>query len=61
MLKNGLQGVKDNLKMLDAQLLETVALVRQRLNRLQSMTLGALIVIDVHAKDVVAKLVTEKV
>jgi hypothetical protein len=50
MLKNGLQGVKDNLKMLDAQLLETVALVRQRLNRLQSMTLGALIVIDVHAK-----------
>lgn len=47
--------------MLDAQLLETVALVRQRLNKLQSMTLGALIVIDVHAKDVIRKLVEDRV
>ena len=45
--------------MLDAQLLETVALVRQRLSKLQSMTLGALIVIDVHARDVVGTLVQE--
>lgn len=47
--------------MLDAQLLETVALVRQRLNKLQSMTLGALIVIDVHAKDVIRKLKEDRV
>jgi dynein heavy chain, axonemal len=47
--------------MLDAQLLETVALVRQRLSKLQSMTLGALIVIDVHAKDVIRKLVEDRV
>ena len=47
--------------MLDAQLLETVALVRQRLNKLQSMTLGALIGIDVHAKDVIRKLKEDRV
>lgn len=61
MKKDGLKGVQENLKMLDEQLLETVALVRQKLNNLQSMTLGALIVIDVHAKDVIKKLVDERV
>jgi dynein heavy chain len=32
--------------------------VRTNLTKLQSITLGALIVIDVHAKDVIADLVT---
>ena len=35
------------------QLLDTVKLVRQRLTKLQTISLNALIVIDVHAKDVV--------
>lgn len=35
--------------------------MRQRLNKLQSMTLGALIVIDVHAKDVIRKLKEDRV
>jgi len=34
-----------------------VSLVRRKLTKLQSLTLNALIVIDVHAQDVVAKLV----
>ncbi|KFH11906.1 putative dynein heavy chain 2 [Toxoplasma gondii VAND] len=39
----------------------TVTLVRGRLDKLQSITVGALIVIDVHAKDVVEKLAEAKV
>ena len=50
---NGLKGVQDYFKMLSDQLQDTVALVRQRLSKLQSITLGALIVIDVHAKDTI--------
>jgi dynein heavy chain len=61
MLKNGCKGAEEVLKQLDVQLLQTVALVRERLSKLQSLTLGALIVIDVHAKDVVRKLVEDRV
>ena len=57
----GNKGIADYFKKLGEQLLETVKLVREKLTKLQSTTLGALIVIDVHAKDVVEKLVTEKV
>jgi dynein heavy chain, axonemal len=46
---------------LDAQLLDTVGLVRQKLSKLQQYTLGALIVIDVHAKDVISTLVKNRV
>jgi len=49
------------LEFLDKQLLETVSLVRQKLTKLQSLTLNALIVIDVHAKDVIKKLVDGKI
>jgi len=35
---------------------DTVKQVRRKLTKLQSITLGALIVIDVHAKDVVENL-----
>jgi dynein heavy chain len=38
-----------------------VALVRQKLTKLQSFTLGALIVIDVHANDVIRKLVEGRI
>lgn len=43
------------------QLSDLVALVRGKLSRMQRAVLSALIVIEVHAKDVVAKLIKEKV
>ena len=61
MIKNGAKGVSDYLEVLEAQLLDTVALVRQKLTKLQSITLGALIVIDVHAKEVIRKLKDDKI
>lgn len=36
-------------------------MVRQKLNKLQSITLGALIVIDVHAKEVIRKLKDDRI
>lgn len=36
-------------------------LVRQKLSKNATITINALIVIDVHAKDVIARLVEEKV
>jgi dynein heavy chain len=59
--KKGLDGIKEYFKKLEDQLLDTVQLVRVKLTRLQSIALGALIVIDVHAKDVVENLIKEKV
>ncbi|CAM5127491.1 unnamed protein product [Eretmochelys imbricata] len=46
---------------LSAQLSDLVALVRGKLSRMQRTVLSALIVIEVHAKDVAAKLVEENV
>ncbi|XP_069045720.1 dynein axonemal heavy chain 1 isoform X1 [Lepisosteus oculatus] len=46
---------------LQAQLGDLVALVRGRLSRMQRAVLSALIVIEVHAKDVAARLVEEGV
>lgn len=43
------------------QLSDLVALVRGKLSRMQRSVLSALIVIEVHAKDVVRKLIEEKV
>ena len=59
--KDGLAGIAQNFKALQDQLQDTVACVRRRLTKLQSDTLGALIVIDVHAKDIVGKLVDGKI
>ncbi len=53
---NGAQGVKDYLDAQNKQLIQTVMLVRQKLTKNQIITVNALIVIDVHAKDVVATL-----
>ncbi len=52
----GNEGAKEYLDFCNNQLLETVQLVRQRLSKLQTISLNALIVIDVHAKDVMDKL-----
>ncbi|XP_060621830.2 dynein axonemal heavy chain 1 [Anolis sagrei] len=46
---------------LSAQLSDLVALVRGKLSRMQRAVLSALIVIEVHAKDVAAKLIEENV
>lgn len=61
MTKQGVKGIDNYFQKLDQQLLDTVKLVRRKLNKLQSITLGALIVIDVHAKDVVDNLRASKV
>ena len=60
-IREGLEGVHRYYKFLEAQLLDTVKLVRGNLTNMQSIALGALIVIDVHAKDVVFRLVENKV
>ncbi|RMC00001.1 hypothetical protein DUI87_23409 [Hirundo rustica rustica] len=46
---------------LSAQLADLVALVRGKLSKMQRAVLSALIVIEVHAKDVAAKLVEENI
>lgn len=51
--QEGISGVKKFIELLNKELMDTVNLVRQRLTILQSITLGALIVIDVHARDVI--------
>ena len=48
--------MKDYLEEQNKQLIQTVMLVRQKLTKNQIITVNALIVIDVHAKDVVATL-----
>jgi dynein heavy chain, axonemal len=60
-VKEGVLGLSKYFQKLDDQLQETVLLVRRKLTKLQSTTLGALIVIDVHAKDVINNLMLAKI
>lgn len=54
-------GTAEYLEQLKAQILDLVMLVRGGLNKAKRTTIGALVVVDVHAKDVVDNLVKEGV
>jgi len=53
MKKSGLPGLSQFYERLQTQLNDTVAVVRTDINKLQRATLEALIVLDVHAKEVI--------
>ena len=55
--KFGSKGPEKELKFLDDQLKDTVILVSRKLQYMQEITMNALIVLDVHAKDVIEKMV----
>ena len=59
--KEGYKGAKTYWDSLQDQLMDTVDLVRKKLTKLQSITLNALIVVDVHAKDLVESLWREQI
>ncbi|KNC96829.1 uncharacterized protein SPPG_07663 [Spizellomyces punctatus DAOM BR117] len=59
--QGGVQGLRAYKELCTKQLEETVALVRGDLSPMARMTLSALVVIDVHARDVVGELEMQEV
>lgn len=60
-IRTGLNGLQDFWEFLNRQLADVVELVRGHLSTQQRITLGALVVIDVHARDVVLELARSRV
>ena len=61
MRDKGLDGVKDVEKKMVAELTDVVALVRGDISRQTRLILGAMVVLDVHNKDVVSLLIANNV
>jgi hypothetical protein len=61
MTENGLQGVKNYYTFLNTQRADSVRLVQGKLDRLAKISINSLIVIDVHALDVVGSLIDSEI
>ena len=59
--EKGYPGICEYYKFLKEQLNQSVLLVRQKLSHLAKISVNALIVIDVHARDVIGRLVDENI
>ncbi|KAG6609730.1 Axonemal dynein heavy chain [Phytophthora cinnamomi] len=60
-LGNGVNGIKAYVEVLNSQLEKIVMLVRGNLTKLERTTIGALVVIDVHARDTISHMIEKDV
>ncbi|KAE8911583.1 Dynein heavy chain 7, axonemal [Phytophthora fragariae] len=60
-LGNGVNGIKAYVEELNSQLDKIVMLVRGNLTKLERTTIGALVVIDVHARDTISHMIEKDV